>query len=134
MTFVDLTDYHGNPTKIVAEQVIRFRPALSNLSDPPGCTLVDYGTGGIFAEGNIQSVAALFAGVIRLAGLHAPDGTQIFVNADAIAAVVNDDAYAGRSVAVVKPAFANPRNPVRNRFGLLEDVHAAEAALTAAAI
>ncbi|MDR6954899.1 hypothetical protein J2X65_004275 [Ancylobacter sp. 3268] len=129
---VDLTDYHGNPASIQAGALLKLRPALKNLHDPDGCTLVDWGKGGIFALGNIQAIAGLFAPYVRLAGFHAPDGTPIYVNADAIEALMVDSAYDGRCVAVVGERWTNPRVPGRNRIALLEDVEAAKAILNAA--
>lgn len=130
---VNLIDYHGNPATMDPARLLRLRPALANLGDPDGCTLVDWGQGGIFALGNIRTLAGLFAPYVRLAGLHAPDGTPIYVNADAIDVVMVDGAYAGNSVAVVKRDFENTNVPARNKIALLETVQAATTILNAAA-
>lgn len=129
---VSLTDYHGNPAKMDPTRLLRLRPTLANLGDPDGCTLVDWGQGGIFALGNIRTLAGVFAPYVRLAGLHAPDGTPIYVNADAIDVVMVDGAYAGNSVAVVRRDFENINVPVRNKIALLENVEAATTILEAA--
>jgi hypothetical protein len=73
--------------------------------------LVDWGIGGIFALGNVQMIAGVFAPYVRLAGLHDPSGGQIYLNAAAIDAVLVDHPYAGACVAVVAEAFSNPRVP-----------------------
>jgi hypothetical protein len=127
--FIKLTDYHGNSVSLDPRKLLKLRPALANLGDPDGCTLVDWGIGGIFALGNVQMIAGVFAPYVRLAGLHDPSGGQIYLNAGAIDAVLVDHAYAGACVAVVAEAFSNPRVPTRNRIPLLESVDVATAAL-----
>ena len=70
--FIKLTDYHGNLVSLDPRKLLKLRPALANLGDPDGCTLVDWGIGGIFALGNVQMIAGVFAPYVRLAGLHDP--------------------------------------------------------------
>jgi hypothetical protein len=69
---------------------------------------------------------------MRLAGLHAPDGTPIFLNADGIAALDVDDQYSGNSVANVSTQFENLRVPARNKIALKETVGQAQQAIDAA--
>ena len=127
--FIKITDYHGYSVSLNPTKLLKLRPALASLGDPDGCTLIDWGTGGVFALGNVQATAGLFAPYVRLAGLHDPSGGQIYLNADAIDAVLVDHAYLGACVAVVAEAFSNPRVPTRNRIPLLESVDIATAAL-----
>ena len=134
MPYVSVTDYHKHPASILSDQLVKLRPALSKLDDPAGCTLIDYGSGGVFALGDLETIGGLFAPYVRLAGLHAPDGSAILINADAIAAISVDDQYAGSSVAVVKPQFNNPRVLERNKIALREDVATAQAALDGATV
>ncbi|MHC2001834.1 hypothetical protein ACYQR9_15545 [Methylobacterium sp. CM6241] len=131
--FIKLTDYHGNPAELEAESLLKLRPALANLGDPDGCTLVDGGNYGIFALGNIQAIAGLFAPYVRLASLHTPDGKPTYLNADGIVGVAVDKAYAGKSVALVGAKWQNINVPSRNKIPLMETVAAAKAILEAAA-
>lgn len=130
---IKMTDYHGHPVSMSADSLLKLRPTLANLGDPKGCTLVDSGKSGHFVLGNIQEIAGLFSPYIRLAGLHAPDGMQIFLNADAIEEVSVDADYTGNSVAVVGTKWENARVPSRNKIPLLETVDVARTALDAAA-
>lgn len=125
--FVEVIDYHGHPVRIDPSRVIKFRPTFV-ANDPPGCTLIDFASGGVFAEGPIEQVGALFAPYIRLASLHAPNGVPILLNADGIAAILApDESYEGaNSMAIVTVEFENRRVPLRNKIPLEEAIAEAE--------
>jgi hypothetical protein len=125
--FVSLVDYNGHPASVDANKLVKLRPALSNLGDPEGCTLVDYGSGGLFALGDAKTIRSLFEPHVPLASLHAPDGTPIYINAYSIAGVQVDAQYAGKSVAVVAAGYENQNVPSRNKIGLRETVEEATA-------
>ena len=91
------------------------------------------GNYGHFVFGNIQEIAGLFSPDVRLAGLHAPDGTQIYINADAIEELSVDTEYAGNSIAGVGTKWQKIRVPSRNKIPLLETVEVARVALDTAA-
>jgi hypothetical protein len=130
---IQVTDYHGNNIAIDPQRVIKIRQAV--LADEPQQTvLVDYVIGGAFVKGTIAQITKLFGTYIRLANLHAPDGTPISLNADGIAGFAVDPKYAGASVAVVAKGFDNLHVPARNRIGLQETVAQAEAIWKAAGL
>lgn len=125
---VNVIDYRGNPTAVEATTVIKIRQA--GIADEPKDTVfIDYASGGVFAKDIVANIVQLFGAQIRLAALHAPNSTPIYLNADGIAAVETDSAYDGNSVAVVKTQFGNIRVPARNRIALAETVSQAVAAL-----
>ena len=49
--FIKLTDYHGNSVSLDPRKLLKLRPALANLGDPDGCTLVDWGNWRYFRAG-----------------------------------------------------------------------------------
>lgn len=129
--FVKVMDNHGSPAAVESTTVIKIRPA--GIADEPKDTVfIDYASGGVFAKDTVADIIRLFGAQIRLAALHAPDGTPIFLNADGIAAVETDRAYDGKSVAVVKTQFGNIRAPARDKIALAETVVQAIDALQAA--
>jgi len=125
--FVNVVDYHGHTVGIDPNRVIKLRPALVQDDEPADCTLVDFASGGVLAMGDLSAVAPIFAPYIRLAKLHAPNGSPIMLNADGIAAVTPPDLERnGNSMAVVKVEYENNRVPARNSIPLAEDTTAAE--------
>jgi hypothetical protein len=129
---VRVTDHRGDDATIDSARVIKLRPALASLGDPLDTVLVDFATGGVFARGTLADIETLFAPHIRLAALHAPDGSPVRINAKGIAAIARDPQFAGNSVAIVTEDFANPRVPARNRIALRETVAEAETIVQAA--
>lgn len=131
--YVDVTDYHGQSVKVDPQRVIKLRPS-EVAGDPAGCTLIDFASGGVFAQGGLNSIGNIFAPYIPLASLHAPDGSPVLLNADGIAAILGPDPQyaASGSTAVVATGFENQRVPARNRIPLAETVADAQAALAAA--
>jgi hypothetical protein len=129
--YIQVVDYHGNQVSIDPTRVIKIRAAT--LSDEPSQTVfIDCASMGIFAKGDIAAIAKLFGTYIRLAGLHAPDGIDIFVNRSGIASVAIDGRYAGNAVLVVSVEFENFRVPARNKIAVRETVAEAQAILDAA--
>jgi hypothetical protein len=45
--FIKITDYHGYSVSLNPTKLLKLCPALASLGDPDGCTLIDWGTGGI---------------------------------------------------------------------------------------
>ena len=74
--FVSVTDYRGNPAQVDPTRVIKIRQSLPD--DPRNTVLIDFASGGLFAREDIRTIVRLFGSHIRLANLHAPDGTAIF--------------------------------------------------------
>jgi hypothetical protein len=129
--YVQIVDYHGNHISIDPSRVIKLRAAT--LSDEPLQTVfIDYASNGTFAKGTLTQMAKLFGTYIKLAELHAPDGTPIFVNKAGIAAVGVDNKYAGNAVLIVTVEFENMRVPARNKIAVQETAAEAQAILDAA--
>ena len=82
---LNVVDYHGNQIAIDPHRVIKLRSA--SLSDEPsGTVFVDYASDGAFVRRTLADISRLFGTCIRLGAFHAPDGQDIFVNKDGIAA------------------------------------------------
>jgi hypothetical protein len=118
---VQVTDHDGNNVAIDPQRIIKIRQ--SGVADEPkNAVFIDYATGGVFAKATVADIVKLFGAYIRLAALHAPDGTPIFLNIKGIAGVTVDHAYAGNCVAVVTEDFQNPHVSARNKIALNETV------------
>ena len=131
--FVQITDWHNNPVSIDPARVIKLRQA--GVADEPMETVfIDYVSGGTVAKDSLKNIVKLFGTYIRLAALHAPNGTPIFLNSDGIASVDVDDRYDGKSVAVVSRDFENMRVPARNKIALKEKATDAKRIIESAAL
>jgi hypothetical protein len=117
--FVQITDWHGNQVSIDPLRVIKIRSA-GHADEPKNMVFIDFVSGGTFADAKLDNIVKLFGTYIRLAPLHAPDGTPVFLNSDGIASVDVDDRYAGNCVAIVNRDFENMRVPARNKIALKE--------------
>jgi hypothetical protein len=130
--FIQVTDHNGNRCSIQTDKIIKLRPSLQRLDEPKDTVFIDFCTGGTFAVGQWQELVRTIGSHVKLARLHAPDQTEIAVNAEGIAAIGIDEQYDGRSVAIVTNDFLNLRAPVRNKIALQETVAEAEVLISEA--
>jgi hypothetical protein len=117
--FVEITDWRGEQVPIDPSRVIKIRPA-GHADEPKKTVFIDYVSGGTFADDKLLKIVNLFGAHIRLAPLHAPDDTPVFINSDGIASIEVDKNYAGKCVAIVNRDFENIRVQARNRIALKE--------------
>lgn len=130
---LNITDFHGQQIGLDPQCVIKLRPATV-MGEPAAATMVDFVSGGMFAAGSLRDNWDILGAHVRLALLHAPDGTEVLINADGIAAVLPPDpgyTEAG-CIAVVSRDYENERVPTRNRIPFSEKVPEVQAALASA--
>lgn len=127
-----IEDLQGNSASVNPEALIRLRPSYGQ-HEPSNANFVDFATGGIFSREQLNELVEKFSHHLPLAMLHSPVGTPVFLNVNAIAAIVNPDPTRhhenAHAVAIVKPAYINPLNPGRKEQQLSEDVTKASAVL-----
>jgi len=123
---VKLTDDRGKSRSVESDMVVQLREA-EFADEPQNTVLVDYAAGGLFAQGNLDSISTQFASLIPLATLHQSGGNPIKLNANAIKGVIENNigSYKGNSLAVVDADHKNTNVPSRNWIPMRETVEEA---------
>lgn len=126
----------GNQTSSVDSRcIIRIRPSFGDY-EPTNTVFIDYVSGVVYSIENIEAIREKFSPHVRLAGLHSPIGTRVFLNADGIAAIKppHPDLHhdRARSIAIFRHEFINPTNPSRGQQQMHETQEQAMVALNGA--